>query len=158
MEFLDRKLLDVLENKAKQSPRRRAMYNYHKYMDDPLQRMVNFLLVDSYVQPHKHEKPDKREMFLVLEGKLLVVEFSEDGFPRQHQLLDPAQGRFGGEIQAGTWHTIIPVSSHVVVFEVKDGPYNPNEDKHFASWAPTEDDPACLMYNQKLIDQLVNRR
>jgi len=33
---------------------------------------------------------------------------------------------------------------------VKDGPYNPADDKHFANWAPCENSPDALEFNRKI--------
>lgn len=151
MKLVSNQILKGLKEQAIKSPRKRAIKNYHPYAADPLQRMVNYMLGDTYVQPHKHEKPDKREMFVILEGRLLVIEFAPDGAINNHQVLDPSEGNYGAEIMPGIWHTLIPLSSYVVVFEVKDGPYNPEEDKHFAPWAPGENDAHRFAYNQEII-------
>jgi cupin fold WbuC family metalloprotein len=40
-------------------------------------------------------------------------------------LLDPLQGEYGVHIPAGQWHSLEVLQSGSVIFEVKDGPYEP---------------------------------
>jgi hypothetical protein len=56
-------------------------------------------------------------------------------------------------ISPGIWHTVIALESGSVVYEVKDGPYSPIDDKNFASWAPKEGDPECGKFLQLLTNQ-----
>ena len=72
---ITRKELNQLSHKANQSPRKRMNHNFHHHADDPLQRMLHALHTGTYVQPHKHKDPDKREVFIVLQGSAAVLEF-----------------------------------------------------------------------------------
>ena len=148
--IINDELLDGIIKESRSNPRRRKNYNFHKVMDDPLQRMINVLQPDSYVQPHKHEEPDKREAFVILKGRLLVIIFSADGEITDSAILDHSLGNFGYDIEAGVFHTIIALEPDTVVYEVKDGPYNPMDDKNFAKWAPKEGDEDALFYIEKL--------
>jgi cupin fold WbuC family metalloprotein len=69
--------------------------------------MLNAMEPGTYVQPHKHENPDKREAFLLLRGKMLVVSFDEAGQVTDHVVLDPQAGNFGLEVPPRTYHTLI---------------------------------------------------
>jgi len=113
-------------------------YNFHEHYSDTLQRMLNAMEPLSYIQPHKHENPDKREVFFSLRGRILVIEFDESGNITDHTLLDPLSGNFGAEIPERTFHTIIALDPGSVAYEIKDGPFSPINDKNFASWAPIE--------------------
>ena len=141
--------------KAKASPRRRMNYNFHPQLDDPLQRMLNCLEPDTYIQPHKHENPDKCEAFILLKGKLLVVEFDNAGQVTAHALLEASSGTHGAEIAPCVFHCIIALEPGTVVYEVKNGPYSPIDDKNFASWAPKEGEERCQKYVQNLLIRLV---
>ena len=134
--------------KASVSPRRRMNYNFHPQLDDPLQRMLNCLEPDTYVQPHKHENPDKVEAFILLKGKILVVEFDTDGQVVSHALLEAGTGVYGTEIAPRVFHCIIALEAGSVVYEVKNGPYSPLNDKNFASWAPKEGEKGCWEYKK----------
>ena len=116
--------------------------------------MLNAMEPDTYFQPHKHENPDKAEVFFVLRGKILIVEFDEKGNIIDYIVLDSKEGNYGVEIPPRTYHTIISLEEGTVAYEVKDGPYNPIDDKNFASWAPKEGDNNAWDYNKKLLHKL----
>jgi len=145
--------LDELSQKAGEAPRRRMNLNHHDDLADPINRMLNAFEPGTYVQPHKHENPDKREVFILLKGSLLVVFFDNAGNPTEFILLDRDKGNYAVEIAPGTWHTIIALQSGSVVYEVKDGPYSPLDDKNFASWAPKENEDGCGEYLKMLTNQ-----
>jgi len=139
------------------SERKRINYNFHKEMSDTLQRMLNVMNTNTYVQPHKHENPDKREVFIILTGKVLVVEFDDTGNITEHIFLDRDLGNYACEIAPGTWHTIICLENNSVVYEVKDGPYIPETDKQFANWAPTEGVEGCNNYKKRIVGKILNK-
>ncbi len=151
---INTEFIDKTSAEAKVSDRRRKNYNFHKEMSATLQRMLNAMESDTYIQPHKHENPDKTEVFFSLRGRFVVVEFDDDGKITDHSILDPASGNFGAEIAPRSWHTIIPLDEGTVAYEVKDGPYSPEDDKHFAAWAPSEKDANCHIYKNNILKQL----
>lgn len=146
--------LDELSLKAKDSVRKRMNFNYHEQLNDKLQRMIHALHKGTYIQPHKHENPDKREAFIILRGRVALIEFANDGTPVNHIILDGNAGNYGVEIPPKTWHSLIALENDSVVYEVKDGPYSPADDKNFATWAPKEGDKDCEHYLQNLISWL----
>jgi cupin fold WbuC family metalloprotein len=145
------KELAVLRDKADKSQRRRINYNFHEQLDDLLQRMMHAMNPGTYIQPHKHENPDKREAFIILTGRVAVIEFDNKGAILNHLILDRSIGNYGTEIPAGTWHSLIALKAGSVVYEVKDGPYSPIDDKNFAPWAPKEGTPECSDYLDRVI-------
>lgn len=148
------KELDELTEQAKLSDRKRMNFNYHKQPHDTLQRMLHAMHKGTYVQPHKHEDPDKREAFIILRGRVAFVEFTDDGKPVDHIIMDKEAGNYGVEIPPKTWHSLIALENNSVVYEVKDGPYSPADDKNFADWAPKEGDKDCKQYLENLINEL----
>ena len=151
--IIDNKLLNRLSLKSLESSRKRTNYNFHRSDDDLLQRMLNVVQPGSYVQPHKHENPDKREAFVILKGRMLVVLFNDSGNIIEHHILDRNSDVYGIEISPGTYHTIVALEKDTCVYEVKDGPYNPDDDKHFADWAPSEEQTEeGQFYLKKLVD------
>lgn len=154
-------LISESSEKAKNSPRRRINFNFHKEDSASLQRMLNAMEPDTYFQPHKHENPDKVEAFFVLRGRILVVEFDDKGNIIDHLILDAKAGNFGTEIAPRTWHTVICLEADSVAYEVKDGPYNAAIDKNFAVWAPPENNDIdtdghheCQDFNSKILKAL----
>jgi cupin fold WbuC family metalloprotein len=146
--------ISTTSEKAKKSARQRQNFNFHKADSAPLQRMLNALELNTYIQPHKHENPDKVEAFFVLRGRVLVVEFDDNGNITEHIVLDSKKGNYGAEIAPRTWHTIICLEAGSVAYEVKDGPYNVAVDKNFAPWSPVEGDENCTAYITEVLKKL----
>ena len=148
---INHKIVDATSRKAKESLRKRMNFNFHPTLDDELQRMLNAIEPGTYIQPHKHENPDKTEVFMVLRGRILVVEFDNFGNIMDKEILDVSQENWAAEIPPRTWHTIISLEKGSVAYEIKNGPYNPIDDKNFASWAPKEGNKEADDYLNKLI-------
>ncbi len=140
---IDISIINDLSQKAKASERRRMNLNIHKTDDDMLQRFLNAMEPGTYIRPHKHEMPHKRELFAVVRGEFLVLEFDDFGHVTDHFILSQDTGNFAVEIDPAIWHTVIALKVSSVALEVKDGPYNPKDDKIFAEWAPAEGDHAA---------------
>jgi cupin fold WbuC family metalloprotein len=148
------KELEELQRQSKQSPRKRMNFNFHEYAGDTLQRMLHALQPGTYIQPHKHENPDKREVFIILTGRAALIEYDNTGRAIDHILLDAKEGNFAVEIPPSTWHSLIALEEDSVVYEIKDGPYSPADDKNFAAWAPREGDKECAVFLNKIIEIL----
>src|SRR5262249_53976449 len=106
--------------KARQSPRRRMNYNFHAGPEGNPHRFLNLLLENTYVAPHRHLRPPKAESFLVLEGRIAMFCFGDDGSVRSRHLLghgDAAEA-VGIDLPAGVWHSLTAVTPYAVCYEV----------------------------------------
>lgn len=153
LKIVSPEFLDELSQKAILSPRQRMNHNFHDDLADPINRMLNAFEPGTYVQPHRHENPDKHEVFIVLRGSLVVVFFDNAGTPTDFVLLNRDKGNYAVEIPVGAWHSVISLEPGTVVYEVKDGPYLPISDKNFASWAPKEGESECTEYLKILTEK-----
>ena len=133
--------IDELLQKAADSPRRRANLNVHSEGDD-LNFFYNALMPNTYVQPHRHE--DKDEYFQIVEGRIIVVIFNDDGSVRQAEILGKDEV-VSCRIEPGEWHTILVLQKSVLL-EVKSGVYDPETSKGFAPWTPGEEEPESDAY------------
>jgi len=140
MKIIDTELLDRITAQAKQSPRLRMNYNFHESLDDPVNRLLNALEPSTYLRPHRHNNPDKNEIFLLLRGKVAVFLFNDEGNITDTIVLDPLNGSYGGEIPAGIWHGLLVLESGSVIYEVKEGPFAPITPENMAPWSPAADD------------------
>jgi cupin fold WbuC family metalloprotein len=154
MIHIDDRMILPLTAKAKESPRKRKNLNFHLESSDPLQRMLHAMGPETYVQPHKHENPDKREAFVILRGRVAAIEFTPLGAVSDWIVMDPATGCFGVEFTPRSWHCLIALATESVVYEVKDGPWDPADDKNFASWAPKEGDAGCEEFKRKVLSEI----
>lgn len=153
MRSISQQDLVLLLNKARQSKRKRAILRLHEH-HEPVQRMVNAMMPGTYVAPHKHENPDKVELFSILMGQLAVLRFSDQGRVEQVIVLDANGLTKIVDIAPRTYHTVIPLKASVVL-EVIQGPYDAATHKQFAPWAPKEGNPKAgdyLLHLQSILD------
>ncbi|MBI2611200.1 WbuC family cupin fold metalloprotein [Candidatus Gottesmanbacteria bacterium] len=150
---IDNKLIQKTINEAKKSPRRRAHSRFHDYKD-PVQRMVNVYMKDAYIQPHKHHNPDKVEVFLSLKGKFLSLAFDDHGQVIEHIIFGEKEKIKGVEIPPKIWHAFWALEDEGVIYEIIQGPYDPQTHKKFAPWAPSEGEPDKA---KKYMSQLKNK-
>lgn len=153
--IVSQQTLANLSIEAEQSPRLRKNLNLHKFAGDTLQRMLNAFEPDTYICPHKHERPDKRELFILMKGRIVVVIFDDAGNVSNSILLDRKKGNLAIEIAPRTWHSVVSLKKGSVAFEIKDGPYDEKTDKQFAPWAPAEDDPKAPGYLKDLVGKVM---
>ncbi|MCX6879614.1 MAG: WbuC family cupin fold metalloprotein [Verrucomicrobia bacterium] len=136
---INRKLIDGVIARAKESPRLRMNHNFHAALDDPVQRLLNALEPWSYIRPHKHDT--KEESFVLLRGTVLAVVFNDDGTIRDHCILSAANGNLGVELEENSFHMLTALESESVVFEIKEGPFVPHTEASSAPWAPPDGSP-----------------
>ncbi len=149
-----KEMLRSLSAEAAAAPRLRKNHNFHKEDSDTLQRLLNAMEPGTYVTPHRHMDPDKREAFIVLTGKIVAVEFDDKGNITDHAIMSVSEGVRCVEIPEKTWHTLISLEKGTVLYELKDGPYDSSKDKKPAPWAPVEGDPKAGSYNASILKQL----
>ncbi|HEY5600537.1 MAG TPA: WbuC family cupin fold metalloprotein [Patescibacteria group bacterium] len=152
MRLVDQKTINKLVEEAKDNPRHRLNFNFHKF-EEPIQRMINVIFPDSYVIPHRHFEPDKLEVFIALIGEAYVAEFEDDGNLKNAAKISSNGPTFGVEIPPRIFHTIIPLSNPCVFYEIIEGPYIEKSHKKFAPWAP-KDEKEGLNYIKNLTERV----
>ena len=148
---------------AKKNSRQRAIIRIHQDLADENHLMVNAILGDSYVQPHKHEEKEKTESFRILKGRAFVVFFDDEGkIEKKIEMSAEPDGRKVVVVRPDKWHTVVPVGEVTLLLEAKrqpEGGYNPDTDKTMAPWAPNESDTeAGQKYLQDLVANLFRSR
>ena len=121
--LLDTQLLDTITEQAKESPRLRMNYNLHDSLEAKAQRLFNALEPGTVLPIHRHRHT--AETYILVRGKMKVEFYNQNKELTDTEILDPAEGKYGLHVPAGQWHTVIPLESGTMVFEVKDGPYMP---------------------------------
>ena len=96
-------LNDVLKE-AKNNPRKRHHYNFHKSYKEPVQRLLNACDKNTYFRTHCHSDSGKVEILLVMRGSLLVVLFDDNGNITDHHFMNTINGVDGVELQPNEWH------------------------------------------------------
>lgn len=138
--------LDGISLQARQSPRLRKNFNFHRCDDDICHRLLNAMEPASYIQPHRHLDPNKDETLIVIRGKMGLVLFGNDGTVDGKALLKPSDPIQLVNIPHGKYHTLVSFEEGSVFFEAKAGPFLPLLPEEKALWAPAETEEASAHY------------
>ena len=120
---LDNELFDSIRKQAEDSPRRRMNYDLRTSSGDTSQRMLNVLMCDTVIPIHRHT--DTSETVVVCRGAVREEFYDEHGQKTAEFIL-----RAGGDCPAvqvpkGVYHTLVCLEDGSVIFEAKDGAYDP---------------------------------
>lgn len=121
--IIDKKLLDDLSAQAKANPRLRQNYDLRTSPADGSQRMLNALEPGTELPVHRHTK--STETMVMVRGSLKELFYDEEG-----NLTDTIYLQAGGEnpmlqIPVGQWHSLEVLEEGTIIFEAKDGGYEP---------------------------------
>lgn len=137
---IDQALFDAVALQAREAPRRRRNHNLHQE-SDAVQRFLNVLQPGTYVRPHRHlrEQPGAGfECFVVLQGEIGLLLLDAEGTVLERLRLQARGPLRGIELAEGQFHTLVALSADAVMFELKQGPYQPTSDKDFLPQFPAE--------------------
>ncbi len=140
LQRLDQDLFNAVAAAASATPRRRLNHNLHAE-SDLVQRFLNVLQPGTYVRPHRHQRniPGAGfECFLALQGAIGLLLFDAAGGLIGRERLDSAGPLKGIELAEGAYHALVALSPDAVMFELKQGPYQPTADKDFLAGFPLE--------------------
>ncbi len=141
--------------RAAESSRRRHAKILHSPGDE-FNRVFNFIMADSYMQPHQHPGPEKIEKITVMSGIMAVFLFTDQGDIGRLAFLEKGVVEMI-EIPAFTWHTYVMMSHSAVSYETMMGQYEPRSWKEFARWAPAENTPESVEYLASLKSEAASR-
>lgn len=139
--------------KAADSSRRR----YPKIMHQPgdeFNQVFNFMMEDTYMQPHLHPGKEKVEKMYLIQGKFAVLLFNEKGDVEKVSILEKGECEYI-EIPAFTWHTYVMLTKSVVSYETMMGRFDPETWKTLAKWAPRENSYESDSYSESLRRQVL---
>lgn len=154
---IDIEHLRELSAQAAATPRRRKNLNLHESAADAVQRFVNAFEPGTYIRPHRHA--DRWELFVLVQGEAIAFVFDDGGRIIDRVKINATDGARVLEIPAGTWHSLVSLTSGTVLFEVKRGPYEPAAPAEYAFWSPPETDPGvpefeCRLRGARIGDKL----
>lgn len=152
--------LNKLTAQAQGNLRKRQHCNIHESYADPCQRLFNAIEPDSYIPPHRHATDPKDELLIAVRGSMALVTFDEQGIVTRVVRFGADRSgdgsAVGAEVAANTWHTVIALEPGCVLLEVKAGPFDPNQPKNLAPWAPDESSNQVAAYRQMLLSFIDN--
>ena len=140
---IDQRLLDHVSAAAQSSQRLRSNHNLHRH-EEPVQRFLNALQPGTYVRPHRHRRPEPGagfECFVVLQGSIGLLVLDDRGAVLHRQRLEASGPVRGIELADDQFHTLVALSADAVLLELKQGPYQPTDDKDFLAAFPLEGSP-----------------
>ncbi|AKJ41192.1 Uncharacterised protein [Pragia fontium] len=126
-----------LSDTAAHAARLRANVNFHPELNDPVQRLAIAMEPGTYIRPHRH--PHTFELLLPLRGRFIVLNYDDEGTVIRRVVLGEECAVL--EMPANTWHSVLSLDHQGVIFEVKQGGYQPIAEQDFMSWAPAEGQP-----------------
>ena len=120
---VDNKILDELTAKAKENPRLRCNLDMRNYADDQSQRMLNALEPGTVMPIHRHLASS--ETVIIIRGRIRWLFYDEQGrITESTELWSDGDVRMLN-VEKGRWHSLECLESGSVLFESKDGAYQP---------------------------------
>ena len=123
---VDKKILDDLTSRAKESPRLRVAMDLRNTPEDNSQRMLNALEPGTVMPIHRHRASS--ETVVVIRGKIRWIFYDENGKETERVLLDANGENRMLVVEKDRWHSLECLESGSVLFESKDGAYRPLEE------------------------------
>lgn len=127
--IIDTNLLDDLTRRAKNSPRLRMNLDLRNTPDDHSQRMLNAIEPGTIMPIHRHK--GSSETCLCVRGHF--VEYFYDDKGNVTETFDMVPGGLIINVPIGQWHNLKSLESGTVLFECKDGPYEPQNSEDILS-------------------------
>lgn len=121
--IIDKKLLDTLSAQAKANPRLRMNKDLRTSSEDQSQRMLNALEPGTIVPIHRHTK--STETLVVLRGKIVERYYNDKGEVVEEISMSSNEDIPMISIPVGQWHDLICLETGTVIYESKDGAYEP---------------------------------
>lgn len=116
-------LLDELTEQAKQSPRLRMNRDMRTSADDQSQRMLNALEPGTELPIHRHRKTT--ETVVILRGSATQYFYDDEGRVTETCTITAGTPCCGMQVEQGRWHKLVSHESGTIIFESKDGAYEP---------------------------------
>lgn len=120
---INKALLDSVSEEAKSSPRLRMARDMRTTAADHSQRMLNAIEPGTELPIHRHR--NSTETCIVLRGSAEEIFYDNNGNETERMLMKPDSDCCGVNIEVRRWHRIVSLEPGTVIFEAKDGAYEP---------------------------------
>ena len=120
---IDKSILDSLSVEAMASPRLRMNRDMRTSAADNSQRMLNAIQPGSELPVHRHRNTS--ESCFVIRGSAEELFYDDEGNITERVHMQAGSDCVGVNIEKGRWHKIISLEPGTVIFEAKDGAYEP---------------------------------
>jgi len=129
--IITQELLDELTAKAKVSVRLRMHYDLRDSAEDDSMRMLNAIEPGTVIPVHRHRETS--EDVIVLRGDVMEVLFNDSGDEIERYHLVAGSDCIACHVPKGVYHTCRSLASGSVIFEFKNGRYDPLTTEDFLS-------------------------
>ena len=119
--IITKEILDNLSEQAKANPRLRQAMDLRNSPEDGSQRMLNALEPGTVMPIHRHK--GSSETCVCVRGHFEEYFYDTEG--RLTETVDMVPGGVVLNIEKGQWHSLKCLESGTVLFEAKDGAYQP---------------------------------
>ena len=120
---IDNQLLNTLSAQAKANPRLRQSYDLRTTPEDQSQRILNAVEPGTILPIHRHR--GSTETIIVLRGKVVQHYYDDNGEKTASYELAPNSAQVGMSVPVGQWHALESLEEGSIIFECKDGAYQP---------------------------------
>ena len=121
--ILNKKLMDSLSAQAKENPRLRQAFDLRTTPNDSSQRILNAVEPGTILPIHRHR--GSIETIIVLRGKVVQHYYDDNGNKTASYELAPNSAQVGMSVPVGQWHALESLEEGSIIFECKDGAYQP---------------------------------
>ena len=121
--IIDQKLMDSISQQAKESPRLRQAFDLRTTPNDSSQRILNAVELGTVLPIHRHR--GSTETIIVLRGKVVQHYYNDAGEKTASYELASNSAQVGMSVPVGQWHALESLEEGSVIFECKDGAYQP---------------------------------
>jgi len=119
--IISKQILDELTAKAKENPRLRCNLDMRNSAEDQSQRMLNALEPGTELPIHRHRSTS--ETCICVRGHFEEYFYDDNG--NLTDTIDMVPGGTILNIEAGQWHSLKCLETGTILFEAKDGKYEP---------------------------------
>lgn len=134
--IVDQKLLDSLTAQAKANPRLRQAYDLRTSPWDGSQRMLNALEPGTMMPVHRHMKTS--ESIAMFRDRMVMRLYDDNGAIAEEFIMEPGGERTMVQVEASRWHSLEVLDEGTVVFEAKDGRYEPLAEEDIMTRIPSQ--------------------
>lgn len=120
-------ILDKLSAEAKSCERLRKNLDLRTSSADQSQRMLNALEPGTQIPIHRH--PTTNETVILLRGSVKEMFFNDKGNMTESVILKAGKEPSAMNIPRGVWHTLECLESGTILFEAKDGAFEPRREE-----------------------------
>ena len=124
--IIDKKILDTLSQQAKANPRLRQAFDLRITPEDQSQRILNAVEPGTILPIHRHRNTS--ETMVMVRGKLIERFYDDNGNITDEFVMEPCGEYAMVQIENGQWHSLEVLEEGTVIFEAKDGVYEPISD------------------------------